>query len=403
MSSPPDDINQAFDQLDLEDTTTAAPFRTSLAELQAAPDPRANWRPRRGRRERPRLPPAWTEHTPQPQPQPQRLYPEYADDETLVTMGILAPPLDPGDAASEQPEQPEQPEQADLLGYADDETLIEMGILYPPMNQNDAGPEQGGQTEQAEQAEQTEQAGQAGQAEQAEQERQAEQPKQAKKAKKSKKARQAKKAAKGKQAEQAGQAEKTGQPESSTHAARRGDKSPARTRNCVVCFQDKDILDTTPLICGHDICSGCMNNFFERSLVDESIFPPQCCTKPIPLDRARIVLKEGLVEKFEKRRVEIETINRTYCHVPDCRAFIDPASIAGVVGICPECDATTCTMCKHPAHSGPCADDPDTRAVLDMALRNGWKRCYNCSCVVERQGDGCEHMMLVTFLTPCPY
>lgn len=129
-------------------------------------------------------------------------------------------------------------------------------------------------------------------------------------------------------------------------------------------------------------------------MTDESLFPPRCCRQQIPMAYVRIFLNSELVQAFEKKKIEFETPNRTYCYLPTCSAFINTQNISGERAACLECGSMTCTMCKGAAHTGDCLNDASLQQVLDTARENGWQRCYSCWRLVELD-HGCNHMTLV--------
>lgn len=166
---------------------------------------------------------------------------------------------------------------------------------------------------------------------------------------------------------------------------------------CVCCVEVFTLQDTVTLACSHHYCHTCLTNFFRRTLTDESIFPPKCCNGPIPCDNEEIgaVLGQDLVAEFQEKKIEYETQDRTYCHVPECAAFIPARHINtenNEVGICPRCQATTCTLCKAAAHQGSdCPQDERTRAILRLAGQEGWRQCFSCHRIVELN-TGCYHI-----------
>lgn len=196
--------------------------------------------------------------------------------------------------------------------------------------------------------------------------------------------------------------------ESSTWAAGRAFDPSTMNRRCEACREEVKFFDIARLPCRHELCRTCLGELFEASMVDESLFPPRCCRQRIIMSNVRMFLEPELVRSFQEKRVELETPNRTYCHSPRCSIFIHPCHIDNDEATCPECDLTTCTICKGEAHEGDCPNDTVLQQVLDIARENGWQRCYNCSRVVELN-YGCNHMTLVAspstnfadILTPC--
>ncbi len=173
------------------------------------------------------------------------------------------------------------------------------------------------------------------------------------------------------------------------------------TRLCEVCQENIPSEDIASAPCSHGYCRDCLVIFFKISMKNESLFPPRCCDQLILLENVRNYLEPELVSDFEKKQVEFETTNRTYCHNSTCRAFIAADCISEGEAKCLACHSETCTKCKAKVHEGDCPTDPnhsELQQVLETAKENGWKRCYSCTRVVERNG-GCYH---ITFVIPSP-
>jgi hypothetical protein len=171
-------------------------------------------------------------------------------------------------------------------------------------------------------------------------------------------------------------------------------RRPAEFRTCTFCLEKVQTLELVRLPCAHEYCRGCVKDLFTQCLKDESLYPPRCCTQTIPDTDARVQTFLGgeLLSKFLARRLELETPNRTYCHIPDCSAFIPPKGIKGDIGACPKCQAKTCSICKAPAHIGTdCPQDETAQQLLDIAKKEGWKQCRSCNRVIELS-YGCNHI-----------
>jgi hypothetical protein len=182
--------------------------------------------------------------------------------------------------------------------------------------------------------------------------------------------------------------------ESSAWAARRSCQSRLRMAQCVACGDDAEFFNVARVPCQHEYCRSCLEALFKASMTDESLFPPRCCRQPINLSTARIFLKSDLVQLYEKKKIEFETPNRTYCYSTGCSVFIDQSYIDGEVATCPDCQHTTCTNCKGRAHTGDCPNDSAMQQLLLAAQENGWQRCYSCWRLVELD-HGCNHMTSV--------
>lgn len=172
------------------------------------------------------------------------------------------------------------------------------------------------------------------------------------------------------------------------------DLQPVRdeaTRECLACmdaFRDSKLIRCP---CSHDYCVDCLNDLFEKSLIDESLFPPRCCGQTIPLDSTWAFVDDELLDKFKHRELEMATPNRTYCCMPACSTWIPPANIHHDLAVCPKpsCGAHTCVSCKEAMHRG--SNCPKDEELLSLASREGWKRCPSCRRVIELN-TGCYHM-----------
>lgn len=183
-------------------------------------------------------------------------------------------------------------------------------------------------------------------------------------------------------------------PESSAWAASRTAKPSTNNRRCEACREDVHFVDVARLPCRHEYCRTCLGELFKASMTDESLFPPRCCREAIPVTSVRLFLKGELVRTYERKKIEFETPNRTYCHSPNCSAFIHPRNISNETATCSDCALQTCTICKAQAHDGDCPNDTALQQMLETARENGWQRCHSCWRVVELE-HGCNHMTFV--------
>lgn len=168
-------------------------------------------------------------------------------------------------------------------------------------------------------------------------------------------------------------------------------KNTAAKRHCCACDEAVPDWNLARAPCGHEYCQGCLRELFTLSLKDESLFPPRCCRMPIPAVEHFFLLGWQLFSSFQDRRIEMETTDRTYCHIPECSKFIPPDKIEQQIARCVACHARTCSVCKTAAHGGECPDDPNTKELFDLAAKNGWRRCISCGRFVELR-SGCNHI-----------
>lgn len=179
--------------------------------------------------------------------------------------------------------------------------------------------------------------------------------------------------------------------ESSAWAVSR-QKASTTDRHCTACDSTKPLFDVCQTPCGHFYCQECIETLFQLSASDETLFPPRCCRKNISLQSVRIYLSAAVIQTFEKKSVEFETSDRTYCSRPDCSSFIAAPNITGEQATCQDCGTQTCTICKNNVHHGDCPQDIATQQVLETGREHGWQRCYNCRRLVELD-FGCNHMV----------
>jgi hypothetical protein len=165
------------------------------------------------------------------------------------------------------------------------------------------------------------------------------------------------------------------------------------TEVCEACRDELNVFELARAPCGHVYCRNCLGDLFEAAMTDESLFPPRCCRLEISPEENCAILTAELIQKFDKKKIEFATKNRTYCSVPTCSAFIESQYISGDIATCPDCSSTTCTICKA-THEGDCPKDVALQEILEVAKKNSWQRCYACYALVELD-YGCNHMTYV--------
>lgn len=184
------------------------------------------------------------------------------------------------------------------------------------------------------------------------------------------------------------------QAQSSSLAASR---KAAESRECVACGDDFPPSGLFRSPCSHEYCRECLVGLVQASLHDESLFPPRCCGQHIPITTSQWFSQE-LVDKFNAKKLEHDTPNRTYCSVPTCSTFIPPVFVANEVAHCPKCKLYTCTYCKAGYHPGVCEEDISAQKLLKLAADNGWQSCNACRRLVELN-FGCYHISKLLY--PC--
>lgn len=179
--------------------------------------------------------------------------------------------------------------------------------------------------------------------------------------------------------------------ESSTSQMRSDVARKHNNRQCTACGDTKKYFDVIAGPCGHEYCRDCLRALFELSFRDESLFPPRCCRRSIPVSSVEIFLTKSIKQRFEERSIECSTLNRTYCSSSRCSRFIRADEIEGDIATCTICGTTTCTICKAAGHAGECPHDTALHAVVDLANTEHWQRCYSCRSIVQLE-VGCNHI-----------
>lgn len=169
-------------------------------------------------------------------------------------------------------------------------------------------------------------------------------------------------------------------------------RAPVETMvDCLICMESMNARDFIKTPCQHNYCHDCMRRLFVESTRNESLYPPKCCDKDIPLTVANTVLNAQQQREFTSKGAEFRTKDRLYCSSQHCSAFIPPRQIYDGIGTCGECRQRTCVFCKGEDHNGDCPKDKDTHAVLKLAQKSGWRKCFNCEYMVMLE-DGCNHI-----------
>ena len=161
---------------------------------------------------------------------------------------------------------------------------------------------------------------------------------------------------------------------------------------CASCQEPVAYFDAVYGLCGHDYCKHCVKQLFFMATRDESLFPPRCCRKAIPLAAASVFFTEEFITHFKAKAVEWSTPNRTYCAWVTCAAFIPPGNLNHEIGVCPNCGFWTCTFCKNHSHGArDCPQNIALQGLIAVAQAAKWQRCYRCNRFVELL-HGCNHM-----------
>ncbi|KAF7934361.1 hypothetical protein EAE99_002813 [Botrytis elliptica] len=169
-------------------------------------------------------------------------------------------------------------------------------------------------------------------------------------------------------------------------------KNPAQLK-CTACEEFQDFQQMARLPCKCVYCSTCLQRRFACAIKAELMFPVTCCWDTLNVTPYYNLLSPDLIRDYEAKKIEYETVDRTYCANKVCSDFIVKENIRGHKAFCAKspCNTITCTKCKSEWHDGECPRDQNQELVLAEAQRQGWKRCAKCGSLIEFV-DGCLQM-----------
>ena len=171
----------------------------------------------------------------------------------------------------------------------------------------------------------------------------------------------------------------------------------------MTCLSDAPISKTAKLSCGHWMCHSCLRRIFTMSVTDPQHMPPKCCTSDhIPLKHVDKLFDLKFKKTWNQKYQEYTTKNRIYCPAKGCGEWIKPSHIfidqsggangGRKYGKCARCRTKVCCTCNGRWHrSRECPKDEATQRFVEVAKKEGWQRCFNCSAMVELK-EGCNHM-----------
>lgn len=172
------------------------------------------------------------------------------------------------------------------------------------------------------------------------------------------------------------------------------DVPASNQQECVACMEPLPAENMLECPCSHHYCNNCIENFVQAALADISIFPPQCCSNPIPWSTIKPALTDSMAQKFEERLAEMNKpppVPQTICSDKRCLAPIPADKVHDHVGVCPKCKRSTCTFCGNESHAGDCNNKKEWEKLEKTAKRRKWKMCPTCKAFVERT-YGCNHI-----------
>ena len=185
--------------------------------------------------------------------------------------------------------------------------------------------------------------------------------------------------------------------ESSAQAISRAARlaEPKETTFCVSCLEHHATRNTARGSRNCAYYATCVSELIRHAIHDEALFPPRCYGQQILVTDICRILDPSLISELQRKSVEHNTADLTYCHDPSCSTFIPPTSInvKTATGQCSACRKRTCTMCKAAMHPGEYPRDTGLQQLRKTATAAGWREC-RCGCVIELN-RGCNHITYV--------
>lgn len=104
-----------------------------------------------------------------------------------------------------------------------------------------------------------------------------------------------------------------------------------------------------------------------------------------------IDIDEAQAERYERLLLQRDTPQPIYCSQPDCSGFLgsmrDFVNRVRKDARCPECEVSTCVLCRNTGHGGDC----DLGELEEVMQHFMIRRCPNCGQATMKNG-GCSHM-----------
>ena len=166
---------------------------------------------------------------------------------------------------------------------------------------------------------------------------------------------------------------------------------------CISCFDEIPKEDAVSLACQHPYCSPCFSKLVSTATQNENLFPPKCCLQEVPRQTIQAFLPSSEYDQFMLKAQEytIPAADRWFCPSVQCGKWFDKSTrpLERDIVSCPFCKVKICQSCRGLSHirGKGCPQDQGLDATIETAELNGWRRCYNCHAMVERD-KGCQHI-----------
>ncbi|KAL9471859.1 hypothetical protein ACSS6W_009800 [Trichoderma asperelloides] len=107
---------------------------------------------------------------------------------------------------------------------------------------------------------------------------------------------------------------------------------------CYACFEQLPPEELVLGYCYHNYCQECVVVMVKAANEIDNLYPVRCCEIMIPLDWDTLQMPQQAVDKYNRRKREIEARGTTYCYRRACRAPIHPKFILHGVAAWQTCD-----------------------------------------------------------------
>ena len=181
----------------------------------------------------------------------------------------------------------------------------------------------------------------------------------------------------------------------------RSKKSPKPEKQplqeCASCFDEVTKAKAVGLDCQHSYCRECFSRLVSTAIVNEELFPPQCCLINVP-EKTITKNVECTVLGAYRRAVKeygVPAEDRWFCANPKCAKWFDASKYDKKDHNlkCPSCKIRMCRICRGLSHKNEedCPPNKDLEATLETVHLQGWVRCRKCHAAIEKK-EGCLHM-----------
>ncbi|KAL6900477.1 hypothetical protein GGI43DRAFT_50562 [Trichoderma evansii] len=172
---------------------------------------------------------------------------------------------------------------------------------------------------------------------------------------------------------------------------------------CFACFRQLPTQDLVLCYCYHNYCHECVASMIEAALGCDDLYPVRCCKTMIPLEWETLRTPREIIDKYERRKVDIEARGTVYCHRKNCRAPIHPQFIMYDEALCTQCQASTCAFYGTAVHAGLACGERERQELerlRDLAATHGWGKCSFCGSYIQLS-TGLNHLMCACGAETC--